>query len=40
MPMPPSQVLNWRQNSIERLRASTSVATVAPVAVNPDTDSK
>ena len=32
--------LNWRQNSIERLRPSTSVATVAPVAVKPDTDSK
>ena len=26
MPMPPSQVLNWRQNSIERLRPSTSVS--------------
>ena len=40
MPMPPSQWLNWRQKSIEWSSASTSVSTVAPVAVKPETDSK
>ena len=40
MPMPPSQWLSWRQKSIERPSASTSVNTVAPVAVKPETASK
>ena len=40
MPMPPSQWLNCLHMRIERSSASTSVRTVAPVAVNPETASK
>ena len=40
IPIPPSQWLSWRQNSIERSSASTSASTVAPLAVKPETASK
>ncbi len=40
MPMPPSQWLSWRQNSIDRARSSIRGTSVAPVAVKPDTASK
>ena len=40
IPIPPSQWLSWRQNSIAWSSASMSVSTVAPVAVKPETDSK
>ena len=40
MPMPPSQWLSWRQNSIERSSSSIFGTSVAPVAVKPETASK
>ena len=40
MPMPPSQWLSWRQNSIERDSSSILATIVAPVAVKPETLSK
>ena len=36
-PMPPTQWVKLRQNSIPRLKASTSVRMLAPVVVKPDT---
>ena len=40
MPMPPSQWLSWRQNSIERGSSSILGTSVAPVAVKPESASK
>ena len=40
IPMPPSQCKSDRQNKIPSGKISTSLITVEPVVVNPDTVSK